>query len=473
MRSLKTLALLATFLTPCFGHADAVLYHGFQRVDTAARAVVPDAWMIVENGRILGIGSGVIPEGMAVERRDMTGTWAIPGLIDGHAHITAGPHRVEVVDGNPTMTIESDDTITRFNALMALAFGVTTVRNPGGDPEANARYDAHIASDEWSGPTVRHAGAVIQPPPFGGNAFAYPETRETMFAEAKRQADLGMTYFKLYTSLTPDELALGIEAAHAHGLEAIAHLDRVSWQTALELDIDGLEHALPTSADLLPAEHRESFEKRRLHGSQYLAEWFSLVDLDGQEMQRLLKTLQERQTTLNLTLLVNEMVAHADDLSVIIDEASTSYFHPESWGAAARFLSMGAATWTPEDFSRARAARVKVLEFARRLFEAGIPLLIGTDGNGGGPLMAAEMHLHVEAGLDPYDVLDLATDSAARVMGLTSTGRLAPGFEADVAFLSTNPVVDVRAVRDVTAILVDGSFRRHEDLVAEARALLE
>lgn len=473
MRIYGAAILIGFAILPPSSLADATLYHGFAHVDVTHAKVIPNSWLIVEDDRIVALGAGNPPEDFSGERRDVSGTWALPGLIDGHAHITAGPHKVEVANGKPTVTIESVDTITRYNALMALAYGVTTVRNPGGDPEANARYDANVASGRWRGPTALHAGAVIQPPPFGGKAFAYPTTREGWLAEAKRQAELGMTYFKLYTSLTADELALGIEAAHAHGLQAIAHLDQVSWQTALDLGIDGLEHALPTSADLLPKPHRATFDQRRLAGSRYLAEWFALVDFDGPEMQQLFATLADRGTTLNLTLLVNHMVAHADDLSRIIDDAAVGDLHPDTWAASSQFLAMGAAYWSPDDFVMARDALERVAEFLRRLHDAGIPLLIGTDGNGGGAFMALEMQLHVDAGLSTFEVLDLATTAAAQTMGLPATGRIASGLEADIVFLSQDPTTDVSAVRAVTAVLVDGDYLTREQLVTEARNLLQ
>ncbi len=335
--------------------AESTLYYNFHQVDTASRQVVRDRWMVVQDGMIRELGVGPMPQSFLGKRIDLEGRWALPGLIDGHGHITAGPHKIQMVDGAPSVTIESVDEITRYNALMALAFGVTTVRNPGGDPEASARYDKHIATGRWLGPAALHAGAVIQPPPFGGNAFAYPQSRDRWFDEARRQRELGMTYFKLYQSLTAEELALGIEAAHAHGLKAIAHLDQVSWQTALELGIDGLEHALPTSTDLLPESYREAFEQARPKGSQYLHLWFQWVDYDAPPMRKLLETLNQRQVTLNLTLLVNHMVAYSRDMDQVIDPDAVSYLHPKAWEASAGFLRMGGMTWTPEDFETAQA----------------------------------------------------------------------------------------------------------------------
>lgn len=473
MRACNTIFILGLLVLPPVAHADAVLYHGFHHVDVTRHVIVADSWLIVDDGRITAMGRGETPDGFSGACRDLSDSWAIPGLIDGHAHITAGPHKVEIVDGQPAVTIESVDRITRYNALMALAYGITTVRNPGGDPEANARYDARIANGDWPGPTALHAGAVIQPPPFGGNAFAYPSTREGWYAEAERQAKLGMTYFKLYTSLTTEELAMGIEAAHAHGLQAIAHLDQVSWTTAIELGIDGLEHALPTSADLLPASERASFEALRPKGSVHLAAWFARVNLDGPEMQALFAVLAERGVTLNLTMLVNDMVAHADDLSAVIDAEAVATIHPANWAASEQFLGMGAAYWSDEDFAMARNALPRVREFARRVYEAGIPLLIGTDSNGGAALMSSEMALHLEAGLTPFEVLELATARSAAAMGLETTGRLDVGFEADIVFLGADPTADFGHLRDVRLVVVDGRAHDPANLKRRARRLLD
>ena len=141
------------------------------------------------------------------------------------------------------------------------------------------RYDESVRSGVWIGPDGVHAGAAVQPPPFVGNAFVYPRTDAEWDAEARRQAGLGMKYFKLYVSLTDDELAKGIRAAHKNGLRAIAHLDRISWTRAAELGIDDLTHALPTSPDLLEPESRREYVASLGADSKFMYRWFELVDL--------------------------------------------------------------------------------------------------------------------------------------------------------------------------------------------------
>jgi hypothetical protein len=294
--SLGAFASCSLNSAPNFNYGGSDLAFGFTLLDPVAERVQENAYLVVTDGRIAAIGNGEPPQGPFRSRRDFTGLYALPGFVDAHAHITAGPATVERVSGTPVIKMESVDEITRYHARVALAFGVTTIRNPGGDPAANARYDERIREGAWVGPDAVHAGAPAQPPPFGGNAFVYPRTDAEWRAEARRQANLGMKYLKLYVSLREDELAMGIRAAHQHGLRAIAHLDAVSWTRAIELGIDDLTHALPTSADLLPAPSRATYLAERGKDSRFMYRWFELVDLDGPPVTKLIQLLAQAQT---------------------------------------------------------------------------------------------------------------------------------------------------------------------------------
>ena len=370
-----------------------------------------------------------------------------------------------MVNGAPVLSMKVDEAITRRNAQVALARGVTTVRNPAGDPEANAKYDRMIASGEWLGPEARHAGAVIQPPPMGGAMFTYPRSEADWQAEASRQAKLGMTYFKLYTDLSEQELATGIRVAHEHGLQAIAHLNNVSWTRAVELGVDGLEHALPTSPDLLEPEARVKYIAERDMTSRFMYRWFEHADLNGPLIRRMVELLAQKKIAMNLTLVVNELVYNTDDLSRVLPQAQLKYFHPDVIAVHESQLRASAAGWTPEDYQRARAVMPKVLAFARMLHEAGVPMMIGTDG-GGGIMIDREMELHREAGIPVWEVLRMATSGTADIMKMGDRiGHIKEGYEADLAILEADPVADVRATAQVYGVLNNGKLLRAEELV--------
>jgi imidazolonepropionase-like amidohydrolase len=414
------------------------------------------------------VGKGAAPGGRFAAVHDMAGLYAMPGLIDAHAHITTGPFAVKVENGRPSIEMVSADRFTRFNAAIALAFGVTTLRNPGGSTEAAARYDRMWASGEWVGPRALNAGAIIQPPPYGGAAFAYPRTPVEWDAEAARQAAAGMTYFKLYLGLSEAELAEGVRAAKAHGLIPIAHLEAVSWKTAAGLGVRQIEHILPISADLLEPAARAAYAPQTPLDHGYY-QWFELADYDGPLIRGMIRTLVDKGVVVTPTLLVEDIVYHADDLSRIFPPDELKDYQPESFASAKANYDALAKIWTAEDFQRARAAWPKVLRIVKLLHDSGVKLMIGTDGTGGAPVYARELYDMTQTGIPVWEVLRMATSGNARLMGLTDTGRIAPGLKADVVFLRADPAKDVRNVRQVAWVVAGGRAYRSEDLVATAQ----
>ena len=449
--------------------AGSDVYYGFTLIDPATEKRVENAWVVVEDGRLSKIGSGRPPRAAdSSHLRDLTGRFVLPGLIDAHAHITStGILSVEVRDGAPIITMKLDEQITRHNARIALARAVTTVRNPGGTSASGAHYDRMVASGAWVGPEALHAGAVIQPPPFSGEMFRYPRTEAEWQAEAANQARLGMKYFKLYTDLSEAELATGIRVAHQHGLQAIAHLNRVSWTRAIELGIDGLEHALPTSPDLLEPEARAKYVADADRTSRFMYRWFELADYNGPLIRRLVDLLAQKKIAVNLTLVVNDLVYNTDDLFRILPATDRRDIHPDVLEVYEPQMRASATGWTSEDYKRARAVMPKVLTFARMLHDAGVPLMVGTDA-GGGVLLDREMQLHREAGIPMWDVLRMATSEAADIMGMGNRiGRIKEGYEADLAILDSDPLADVRAVAQVHGVINNGRYLKPADLRAQ------
>jgi imidazolonepropionase-like amidohydrolase len=438
------------------------LYTGLTLVDPVKETSTRNSYILVKDGRIAATGVGAPRASLKADRViDLAGRYALPGFVDAHAHITGAPPEFKVDEGKVSITMSSDDRLTQHSGRIALAFGVTTVRNPGGDPEANAHYDRMIVTGQWLGPEALHAGSVIEPPPFGGASFVYPRTEEQWQAEAARQARLGMRYFKLYVDLSEEELATGIRVAHQHGLQAIAHLNKISWARAAELGIDGLEHALPTSPDLLEPAQRAQYLAELGPDSKFMYRWFERVDYDGPLMRRLVDLLAQKRVVTNMTFFVNDIVYNIDDPNRALPdiEMYRRYSYPGNLEIAIKTLQASNTGWTPDDYERARAVMPKVLKFGAILYRAGVPMMIGTDGAGGGPYYARELALHQKAGIPTWAILRMATSGATALLGIGNrTGRIEPGLEADVVFLTADPVADVANAAKVYGVLDNGRF---------------
>jgi len=130
----------------------------------------------------------------------------------------------------------------------------------------------------------------------------------------------------------------------------------------------------------------------------------------------------------------------------------------------------------PAEASRARdlaqrgAERLLVMEAnLRRLHDAGVPVVLGTDAGNPltlhGPSVFRELEAMAAAGMEPLEVLAAATSVAARALGREDDlGRVAPGYVADLLVLEEDPAAGVTAFRSLRRVLRAGVLHEREDL---------
>lgn len=451
-----------------------VLYHNATLLNPATEQQLTDGWLLVKDGRITQLGQqqGDAPLPEASQRVDLQDQYVMPGLIDVHLHLTAGPHRVEMQDGKPVMTMKGHNQITRYHALSTLATGVTTAFSPAGEPEANAEYVRQQQAGNWPGPKLSYAGFIFEPTPIIGGSV-HPQDEAGWQAEISRQKAQGVEYIKLYAGLSKDEVALGVRLAKQAGLKTVAHLDSVSWLYAAELGIDRLTHALPTSAELLTGEGKSAYlaERKNPFDQRFIYSWFQHVDFDSEPFQQLTSRLAQQQTRVDLTLVVNELFYYARELEKLYPEDQMWVFHPQMRNSWRALMAAPGYNWTEADYASAQQQMPKVKQLFKRLYDAGIPLAIGTDLSASGPFYLRELQLSQAAGLTNWQVLQLATVGGARHLDLPDTGQLAAGFVADFIVLSSNPVNDLNALSSVHTVVQQGKAHPVAALKAELAKL--
>ncbi|MGD8727415.1 MAG: hypothetical protein PVH40_07200, partial [Gemmatimonadales bacterium] len=142
--------------------SDAIAYVGATLWDGTGTPPMPNAVVVVEDGRITAIGAAgtvAIPSGASESY--LNGKWLIPGLIDAHAHIE------------------------RWTLDPFVAYGVTSVRGLGGqlDSVMAIRQDVELGSVR--GPRLYVSGAMLDAPP-----ATWPDAIEVPSApEARRAID--------------------------------------------------------------------------------------------------------------------------------------------------------------------------------------------------------------------------------------------------------------------------------------------
>ncbi|WP_292229891.1 amidohydrolase family protein [Brevundimonas sp.] len=441
-------------------------YLGATLLDPATETVRPDAYLVVEDGRIVEVGQGRPNDPGVIQ--DVKGLYALPGLIDTHAHITLGPSRVGTDDNGPYLEALDRPDIVAHNAARLLAYGVTTVRNPGGDGVLNRRYDADRKAGVLVGPEALHAGEVIDRSAFPFRGLVTRPSETLSITEIiRRQAEGGARYIKLYEALSEADLGEGITAAHAHGLPAIGHLSDVSWSRAARMGIDALVHMMPISPELLPADRRDDYVADRKLGGFAFYQWFEAADFDAPEIVDMIQTLARHRVHVDATLIAFQPAYWGDDAAVL--DRDVEIIHPDmraNWDQGFRFD----AGWEPQDYARAKVVWPKVLELTRRMYAAGVPMTIGTDMANPyiapGISVAREMALHQQAGIPAWAVLRMATSDAASILKLDARlGTLAVGKEADIVFLGADPLDSIDAMTDVRMVVADGQVVDREGLL--------
>src|SRR5262249_39591550 len=134
-----------------------------------------------------------------------------------------------------------------------LANGVTTVRTAGSiEPNADLKLKRAIDKGAVPGPHLDVTGPYLN-----GAGNANPPIPELTGPEDARQtvaywADRGVTSFKAYAQITRDELRAAVTEAHRRGLKVTGHLCSVTYEEAVEIGIDNLEHGFSANTALDP-----------------------------------------------------------------------------------------------------------------------------------------------------------------------------------------------------------------------------
>jgi len=132
-----------------------------------------------------------------------------------------------------------------------------------------------------------------------------------------------------------------------------------------------------------------------------------------------------------------------------------------------------AVTRATDTDSAARAAEeraTKRLALIKRMYDAKIPFLAGTDAPAGydlvpGASLHRELQLFVRAGLTPLQALQTATINPARYFGKTAEwGTVEAGKVADLVVLRANPLVDIANTRAGAAVVAEGRYYSPREL---------
>jgi imidazolonepropionase-like amidohydrolase len=396
---MKELAAMRRSIPPLAGSEFAIA--GAMLIDGTGTAPVPDAVVVVRDGRIAAAGPRsqvAVPPGMPVV--DGRGATLLPGLWEMHAHFAQ-------TEWGPAY----------------LAAGVTTARDCGGEFEFITAVRDLIESGNGLGPRLVLAGLVDRS---GTGTFGvnWADTPAEGRAQVARYKAAGFAQMKIYSRIQPDVVAAIATEAHRQGMTVTGHVpEGMTAIQAVEAGMDQINHFGPVYQEIRRA---------------------------GDGSQRAIQFFKDHHTVVDPTMAWGELLGRPMN----VDIAS---FEP-GFAKAPYTLTSVIGTAGTATANAPQSARLNP-QFAvlRALYAAGIPIVAGTDKAVPGHSVHRELELYVQAGLTPMQVIQLATSGAAKVMGMDrEVGTVEAGKRADLILVQGNPLEHFADLRKVTRVVAKG-----------------
>ena len=390
--------------------------------DSERGVMRPRTTVIVRGDRIVAVGpsdSLRAPQGATVI--DAAGKTVMPGMWEMHGHmqmtseLTSGP--------------------------MQLSFGITTVRDLASDIDVAVSDRDRAQSGAIAGPHVVLAGFIEGPGKWAGPTAVLVHTEDEARRWVARYDSLGYKQIKVYNLVHPDLIPTIAAEAHARGMRLSGHIPRgLTVPNSIELGFDEVNHA----AFLFSTFYQDSLYVPTMRAYSAVATAVAPnIDVDGPAMTQLIGMLKRHGTVIDGTF------------SVWITSAGTG-------------IGQAVGAGVPTDTRKADANYSRLI---KRLYDAGVTLVAGTDAFGS-TSYDTELELYEKAGIPAPVVLQIATIGAARVMKDDKDyGSLASGKVADIIVVNGKPIDHVSDVRKVETVIRAGRvYDAHELRVATGLA---
>ena len=400
-------------------------------IDGSGAAPLENAILLINDGLIEAVGQlGSLPIPSDYSVISTEGRTMMPGLWDMHVHLLYAGH-TNFPYWHQTYTDQFAETIMPATALQLLQAGVTSARDLGAPPESIFRIRHQIASNDIPGPTLYAAGPQLASP-FPDWAQYYRRNisgTANAMAEARALVELEADILKISGAeqLSIEDVRSVTDIAHARGLLVTAH-GRTDAEIEIGLagNIDEFQH-IGVGSEEYPDSVMRLITAHIAAGNELY--WTPTVGIQLRAGTALedMELLDDPENFLGLP-------------PAIIDDIKTAL-----------------QSYNP------RVTSIDIVKHKiSQLQEAGVTLLVGTDGGlSGNPhaqAMWQEMVTWVNVlDMDPMQTIYAATGLPAQVMGVDDVvGTLTAGKRADVIVVHGNPLQNMSVLQDPEMVFKNG-----------------
>lgn len=386
---------------------------------------------------------------------DAQDSYVMPGLWDMHVHFRGGK---ALIGENK-----------KFLPLY-LAYGVTTVRDAGGDITPSVLdWRKKTATGELTGPRIFTSG-----PKLDGADPAWPGSISVTSEEEINKAldslqKLKVDFVKIYDGSITDENYYGIiKEAQKRNMKTTGHMPMdANLLTAVDYGLDGTEHMYY----LLKACSPKGDSLGKLgKGYGIISDLVKTYDEDL--ASRVFSKLKVQKTTVTPTLFIGKVLAGLADAD-------------HSKDAALSYIGKGVQKTYQMRIDRAKKAKAeggdmhretekKFAEMIAPMQKAGVTILAGSDCGPfnsyvyPGDAIHSELEALVKAGLTPQQALMTSVINGPKFFDLENYyGSLEKGKVADMIILDKNPLEDIKNSRSIKFVIKNDSIYTPDTLLKD------
>jgi hypothetical protein len=251
--------------------------------------------------------------------------------------------------------------------------------------------------------------------------------------------------------MKPELVPLLAKEAHGRGMMVSGHIPvHMLANEAVRAGYDGIEHVNMLFLNFFADHDTDTRTPKRF---TLVGEKSASFDLSSKPVVDFFNLLKERRTVIDPTLGVFESLLVGEQGKVIEGLEPLAERLPVQ---AQRTFLLGGLPLDGEKRKTYRASFDKLLEMVKRLHDAKITLVAGTDSLAG-LMLHHELALYVRAGLSPAEALRIDTIEAARTMKLDKkSGSIAKGKVADLVVVDGDPLARISDLGAVVSTVRGG-----------------
>jgi imidazolonepropionase-like amidohydrolase len=293
--------------------------------------------------------------------------------------------------------------------------------------------------------------------------MAIVDTPEAARRFVRYWAEEGADWIKVYTTIRRAELAAIIDEAHGQGIRVTGHICSITFEEAVDMGMDNIEHGFATATDFDPRKQPDECPQNSMVvvGNQ--------GDPSGEIARAVVLKMVEAGVGMTSTLSVFEPMIKGRE---VLDERTLEAMAPE---VREDYLQMVNTIKETPNWPMTEEHFQKSFAFERGFVEAGGLLAAGVDPTGIGGAIAGfgdqrNYELLVEAGFSAPTAVQIVSANGAKILGVyDDLGTIEEGKLADMIVLAGDLSADPAVIKNVTIVFKDGVGYDSEKIIASVR----